>query len=243
MLVYVVAGLSLVGSLAISLLVAALMYPVRFLWSLVIFLPLLIMLPRMTGWLLSKIMFHLALRGLPLDFESASLTSSCGEKEKKNLNTGMLMFVFLIFYPPPLAQLVAVQIIPWIYDGRFTLRLFIENMGFGNPPGFPHPYFLTCRQVRKKKKKTTKTKNKTKVDCSSLNDQFLSSILLFLTSFTYVFGDPTKKGRAVAVGPVLLLPRHLGDPPAPVVALPQCVPQALLGAGPRNITGKKTTAR
>jgi hypothetical protein len=44
-------------------------------------------------------------------------------------------------------RLAAVQLTPWYSGGMFTLRLFIEGFGFGNPPNYPHRYFLECKQI------------------------------------------------------------------------------------------------
>ncbi|KAK3281289.1 hypothetical protein CYMTET_10910 [Cymbomonas tetramitiformis] len=40
-----------------------------------------------------------------------------------------------------------IYLLPSLASGYFTLRVTVEDVGFGNPPGFPHPYFIACKSV------------------------------------------------------------------------------------------------
>jgi hypothetical protein len=44
-------------------------------------------------------------------------------------------------------QFTTIQIVPWIAHSRFHLRVHATGIGFANPPGFPHEWFVWCQSL------------------------------------------------------------------------------------------------
>jgi len=41
----------------------------------------------------------------------------------------------------------AVHLLPSVWNGKLSISILAEEIGFGNPPGFPHEYFVTCKKL------------------------------------------------------------------------------------------------
>ncbi|GBG33542.1 Protein C2-DOMAIN ABA-RELATED 1 [Hondaea fermentalgiana] len=57
--------------------------------------------------------------------------------------SGMLM----LFLGGPALAVKTLSVVPWIKDWHLHMRILVQDAAFGNPPGFPFEWFLTCERL------------------------------------------------------------------------------------------------
>jgi hypothetical protein len=104
-----------------------------------IWLPILVFYPPLLGWFLTKILYHTALHGFPLDFGSIHLQFWIDRSKSHD-------YCHIQSFEPVETDKPAKF---WhAFDCcmvHFSVR--VHNLGFGNPPRCPHKYFLKVGQV------------------------------------------------------------------------------------------------